>query len=100
MPGARSKTNRGATKKKRADEPSTIPLMGIATWTDPQRPPQAFVLEARFDPEMESAHVCLNVNLRRVSSLEIRPVRRPLLMKDGSVDPGHVEDAEKLANAT
>lgn len=71
----------------------TIQLMGFVNWTDPMRKPELFVLEAPYNPETESACLHLDIKLRSVASIEVRPARRPL--KDTA---GVVADALRLAN--
>ncbi len=99
---AESKQRRGSTGKKTkpASEPkSTVPIMGVVTWTDPQKKPEAILLEVEYDPRDDRGDIFLSVNLRSVASIELRPFRRPLLDDEGRVDSGHVEDAMRLANA-
>ncbi len=72
----------------------TTQLMGFVNWTDPLRKPEMFVIEAPFNPETESACLHLDINLRSVASIEVRPARRPL--KDTA---GVVADALRLANS-
>jgi hypothetical protein len=75
-----------------------VPIMGLVTWNDPQRKPTPILLDVNYDPETETGHICLNVKLRQIQAIELRPARRPLLDASGKVDPGHVEDAMRLAN--
>lgn len=71
----------------------TIQLMGFVSWTDPLRKPELFLIHAPFNPETESACLHLDINLRSVASIDVRPARRPL--KDTA---GVVADALRLAN--
>lgn len=90
------KATRATRKRKqcsRVPEEATTEVMGFVRWTDPLRPPSIFKIDAPFDAEAETACVHLDVNLRSVSSIEIRPARRP--MNDLK---GVVEDALRLAN--
>lgn len=80
-------------RRQKAPSP-TMELMCLVSWTDPLRAPDAFYVNARYDPESELASMSLDINLRQVASLEIRPARRPLTDKAGVV-----VDAIRLANA-
>lgn len=92
----RSTSRRKTTKAKGQHQEAgqqTIKLMGFVRWTDPLRAPEAFIIDAPFNQQAETACVHLDVNLRSVASIEIRPARRP--MNDIK---GVIEDALRLAN--
>ncbi len=91
----RASKRRGKLPRPGSEPPhqETIQLMGFVNWTDPMRKPELFVLEAPYNPETESACLHLDIKLRSVASIEVRPARRPL--KDTA---GVVADALRLAN--
>lgn len=89
----RSKPLRPEPARPEPPHQETIQLMGFVNWTDPMRKPEIFVLEAPYNPETESACLHLDIKLRSVASIEVRPARRPL--KDTA---GVVADALRLAN--
>lgn len=89
----RTKPSRAESQGAEPPHQETIQLMGFVNWTDPLRKPELFVVQAPFNPETESACLHLDINLRSVASIEVRPARRPL--KDTA---GVVADALRLAN--
>ena len=95
--GAQRKSKKRAARATPAKP--VMPLMGTVTWTDPQKKPVSFYLDTDYDPENETGHICLTVKLRSIASIVLSPVRRQLVGSDGRPDPGHVDDAIRLANS-
>lgn len=89
----RKRRSGNAAPAQESEPEPTIKFMGFVRFTDPMKRPEMFVIDAPFDPKSESAVVHLVVNLRSVSTVELRPARRPL--KDTA---GTIADGIRLAN--
>lgn len=60
-------------------------------WQDPTKEESIKVI--RREITKEEVEVTLKINLRQAETVEIRPIKRPLIDIEG-----HIQDAERLAN--